>query len=155
MASFRNRGGIMFKIKLDNKTVSSIVNIYFILFLWICLIGMMFQSSNEFIFVSFLFISLFYFAVQVIKILLNFKLISIKEKKMPKKVKKVLEKKYGTIYTIIKKIIDYFTILIFAIAIIYIFLFIERISPMLLLLMMIVLIVWIIYLIFYNIKTQK
>ena len=75
MASFRNRGGIMFKIKLDNKTVSSIVNIYFILFLWICLIGMMFQSSNEFIFVSFLFISLFYFAVQVIKILLNFKLI--------------------------------------------------------------------------------
>ena len=85
MASLRNRGEIMFEIKLDSKTTANIVNIYFVLFLWVCLIGMMFQSSNEFVFVTFLFFSLFYFAIQVLKFLLNFKLISIKEKKIPKK----------------------------------------------------------------------
>ena len=87
----------MFKIKLDHKTISNIINIYFVLFLWVCLIGMMFQSSNEFIFVTFLLFSLFYFAIQISKVFLNFKLLSIQEKKMPKKAKKVLEKKFGTI----------------------------------------------------------
>ncbi len=155
MASLRNRGEIMFEIKLDSKTTANIVNIYFVLFLWVCLIGMMFQSSNEFVFVTFLFFSLFYFAIQVLKFLLNFKLISIKEKKMPKKEKKALEKKFGTIYSVVKKVIDYFTIFIFGLATIYIFLYIEDISPMLLIIMMIILTIWIIYLIIYNVRTQK
>lgn len=155
MASLRNRGGFMFKIKLDHKTISNIINIYFVLFLWVCLIGMMFQSSNEFIFVTFLLFSLFYFAIQISKVFLNFKLLSIQEKKMPKKAKKVLEKKFGTIYMIVKKITDYFTIFIFALAIIYIVIYIENISSTLLLLMMIILIMWIIYLIIYNVRTQK
>ncbi len=145
----------MFEIKLDSKTTANIVNIYFVLFLWVCLIGMMFQSSNEFVFVTFLFFSLFYFAIQVLKFLLNFKLISIKEKKMPKKEKKALEKKFGTIYSVVKKVIDYFTIFIFGLATIYIFLYIEDISPMLLIIMMIILTIWIIYLIIYNVRTQK
>lgn len=151
----RNRGGIMFKIKLDNKAVSNIVNIYFVLFLWVCLIGMMFQSSNEFVFVSFLVFSLVYFAIQVIKFLLGFKLLAVKDKKMPKKQKKALEKKYSDIYLVAKKMADYFTIFIFGLSIIYIFLFIQNISPMLLLLMMVILFVWIVYLIIYNMKTGK
>ena len=155
MASLRNRGEIMFEIKLDSKTTANIVNIYFVLFLWVCLIGIMFQSSIEFVFVTFLFFSLFYFAIQLLKFLLNFKLISIKEKKMHKKEKKALEKKFGTIYSVVKKVIDYFTIFIFGLATIYIFLYIEDISPMLLIIMMIILTIWIIYLIIYNVRTQK
>lgn len=145
----------MFKIKLDNKTVSNIINIYFVLILWICLIGIMFQSSNEFVFVTFLIFSLFYFAIQVFKIFLNFKLISIREKKMPKKVKGTLEKKYGTIYLVVKRMLDYFTIFIFGLAILYTLLFIEDISPVLLLLMMAILVLWIVYLIVYNVKIGK
>lgn len=145
----------MFKINLDNKTICNIVNIYFVLFLWVCLIGIMFQSSNEFVFVSFLVFSLIYFAIQVIKFLLSFKLLAIKDKKMPKKQKKALEKKYNNIYLIAKKMANYSTTFIFGLSIVYIFLFIQNISPMLLLLMMIILVVWIIYLVIYNIKTQK
>lgn len=145
----------MFKVKLDNKTISNIVNIYFVLFLWVCLIMMMFQSSNEFVFVSFLVFSLIYFTIQIIKFLLGFKLLALKDKKMPKKQKKVLEKKYSNIYLVVKNMANYFTIFIFGLAIVYIFLFIQNISPMLLLLMMIILVVWIVYLVIYNMKIGK
>lgn len=152
MASFRNRGGIMLKIKLDKKIISNIVNVYFILLLWVCLIGISFQSSNEFVFVSFLIFSLFYFIVQILKFFLEFKLLSLKEKKMSKKIKTALEKKYKANYLIVKRIVHYYTIFIFGLSFIYTFLFIESISPILLLIMVIILVLWIIYLLFYNIK---
>lgn len=145
----------MLKINLDKKIVSNIINVYFVLLLWICLIGATFQSSNELIFISFLLFSLFYALIQILKFFLEFKLLSLKEKKMSKKKKNALEKKYQTNYLIVKGIAYCYTIFIFSLSFVYTFLYIENISPVLLLIMVIILVIWVIYLLFYNIKINK